>query len=119
MAKKSKNTDEKESPGKVTTDHETIRKWVEERDGTPSMVKGTMKEGTGLLRIDFGEQEPNLAPVSWEDFFRTFDESDLVFLYQEKTADGKVSRFFKFIQRDTNDTDDDTEEGEAEEDEME
>ena len=37
--------------------------------------------------------------VSWNDFFEKFDESKLAFLYQDKTKDGKESRFFKFVER--------------------
>jgi hypothetical protein len=38
--------------------------------------------------------------VSWNEFFNKFDEKNLAFLYQEKTATGKPSRFFKLISRD-------------------
>lgn len=86
---------------KTTRDHETIRRWAEERDGTPTIVKGTGESGpgAGLLRIDFPgyEGEDTLEEVSWDKFFETFDKSDLEFLYQEKTKDGSMSRFFKFI----------------------
>lgn len=32
-------------------------------------------------------------------FFRKFDETAIAFLHQDKTADGKTSRFFKFVRR--------------------
>ncbi|PDT82424.1 hypothetical protein [Sinorhizobium sp. BJ1] len=86
------------SASKTTTDHDTIRQWAESRDGHPSRVRGA-SDG-GLLRIDFGKPEQRLEEISWEDFFRIFDENKLAFLYQDQTADGKVSRFFKFIDRD-------------------
>ena len=39
---------------KVTTDHEEIRNWVEERGGNPARVKSSGKgSGGGLLRIDY------------------------------------------------------------------
>lgn len=84
---------------KTTTDHETIRHWAEQRGGKPAVVKGTEDgEGGGLLRINFpGGAEESLQDISWDDFFQTFDERSLVFLYQEQAADGKESRFFKFI----------------------
>ncbi len=91
---------------KSTTDHETIRKWAEERGGKPAIVKGTESRGpsAGMLRIDFvgdGEgKDPSLEPISWDEFFRTFDEKHLNFLYQDKTAKGEESRFFKFVNRD-------------------
>ncbi|PSL22869.1 hypothetical protein [Dyadobacter jiangsuensis] len=84
-----------------TCDHDTIRAWVEKRGGVPSVVKGTGKknEGDGILRIDFPgySGEDSLQEISWDEFFEKFDESNLEFLYQEKTADGKESRFNKFI----------------------
>lgn len=84
-----------------TRDHETIRAWVEKRGGVPSMVKGTAtkKDGGGILRIDFPgySGEDSLQEISWDEFFQKFDESKLEFLYQEKTADGKESRFNKFV----------------------
>lgn len=88
---------------KTTTDHDTIREWVESRDGVPASVKGTEsgEEHAGLLRIHFPEYSgrEELEQISWEEFFDKFEESRLAFLYQEKTKDGKISRFFKFTRR--------------------
>ncbi len=81
----------------TTTDHDTIRRWAEARDGHPARVEGT-GDG-GLLRIDFGEPKERLEPISWEEFFRTFDENDLALLYQERTQDGSISRFNKLVDR--------------------
>jgi hypothetical protein len=101
-----KSTGAKKSAGSSksdtsTRDHDTIRSWVEKRGGVPSMVKGTAtkKDGGGILRIDFPGYggEESLQEISWEEFFQKFDESKLEFLYQEKTADGKESRFNKFV----------------------
>ena len=92
------------STAKSTTDHEKIKKWVEERGGRPAMVKGTAKDGSfGVLRIDFpgysgGE---TLEPITWQEFFWAFDESNLAFLYQEETKDGDESRFSKLVNRDS------------------
>lgn len=81
----------------ITADHDTIRKWAEARAGRPAMVK-TSGEG-GILRIDFGEPEASLEQCSWDEFFKVFDSNGLQFLYQEKTEEGGVSRFNKFIER--------------------
>jgi hypothetical protein len=79
-----------------TRDHDTIRQWAEKRAGRPAMV-----EGTQILRIHFddpdGSRDENLVPVSWDEFFRVFDERGLEFLYQEHTHDGHISRFNKFV----------------------
>ncbi|MFN3509620.1 MAG: hypothetical protein ACK4ZU_19295 [Allorhizobium sp.] len=85
------------SSASQTTDHDEIRKWVEERQGTPSRVRES-GEG-GILRIDFGEPEEALEPIEWEEFFQIFEKSDLAFLHQDKTVDGKLSRFSKFVSR--------------------
>ncbi|WP_343688281.1 hypothetical protein [Chitinophaga sp.] len=85
----------------TTTDHETIRKWVEERKGKPAQVEGTgNKKEPGVLRIDFpGNDSGRLQEISWDEFFKKFDDESLAFLYQEKTADGEVSYFNKLISR--------------------
>ena len=82
----------------VTTNHAEIRNWAEQRDGVPSTVRGS----TGVLRIDFPDRpESRLEPISWEQWFAAFDENRLAFLYQEKTAAGKLSRFNKLVRRET------------------
>ncbi len=88
---------------KQTTDHNTIKKWAEERGGVPATVSGTDRGGdAGILRIHFpGSNDDSFDELSWEDFFQKFDDNNLSFLYQEKTKDGKESRFFKFVSRDS------------------
>lgn len=83
------------SAAKTTTDHASIRKWAEARDGHPAIVK--TDEPGGILRIDFGEPEEGLEQVSWTEFFRIFDDNDLAFLYQDDQGGGGKSRFNKFV----------------------
>jgi hypothetical protein len=90
------------SESKTTTDHDEIRTWVEEHDGTPAAVRGTGDgDDLGVLRIDFpgGAGEDELEHVSWHDWFRKFEENELAFLYQEKKASGEDSTFFKLVKR--------------------
>lgn len=84
---------------KTTTDHKEIKRWIEARKGRPSVVKGTEgKDGEGVLRVEF--QHPDkLEDISWDEFFEAFEDRKLAFLHQDKTADGKESRFFKFVHR--------------------
>jgi len=87
---------------KTTTNHDTIRRWAEERGGRPARVKGTgAKDDPGMLRLDFGERDPSLEEISWDEFFEKFDESELAFLYQEETKAGDESRFSKLVERPT------------------
>src|SRR5712671_526438 len=79
-------------------DHDEIRRWAEEHGGIPTKVKGT----DGLLRIDFvkgsksGGREPTLEEISWDEWFRLFDQQNLVFLHG--TGD---SKFFKLVYPET------------------
>lgn len=90
------------STSETTTDHNTIRKWIEDRGGWPTIVKATADKGKGggLSRVDFREPDDALEEIDWEGFFRIFDENKLAFLYQDKTKDGETSRFNKFVARD-------------------
>lgn len=90
------------SQSTTTTDHDEIRRWVEEHDGTPASVRGTESGGdTGVLRIDFpgGAGEDQLEHISWEEWFAKFEEENLAFLYQEQKASGEDSTFFKLVSR--------------------
>jgi hypothetical protein len=82
----------------MTTDHETIRRWVEERGGCPARVKGTERgDDPGLLRIDFPgySGEDTLECISWDEWLRGFDEHNLAFLYEPE----RNSRFNKLVSR--------------------
>jgi hypothetical protein len=87
---------------KRTTNHDAIREWIEKRAGVPASVRGTESDdGAGVLRIDFpgGAGEESLEHISWEEWFRKFDESNLCFLYQEEKVSGEGSTFFKLTRR--------------------
>lgn len=89
---------------KQTTNHDVIRKWAEKRSGQPATVRRTAgADEPGILRIDFpgysGQQ--SLEPISWDEFFEKFDDKNLVFVYQDKTAAGKPSRFCKLVSRES------------------
>jgi len=88
------------SKANVTTDHKKIRRWAEERGAHPATVAATAKKHEpGILRFDFAPKDDALEEVSWEDFFDKFDSENLALLYQDKTEDGSVSRFHKFVER--------------------
>jgi competence ComEA-like helix-hairpin-helix protein len=86
-----------------TTDHQAIMDWVEARGGKPAHVKRTGNEDSdpGILRIDFpGYSGGNsLEELDWDTWFDAFEQNQLAFLYQEKTADGQQSRFSKLVRR--------------------
>jgi hypothetical protein len=69
-----------------TRDHEEIQRWAEERGACPAVVSRT----GGMLRFEF-DRPPELADVSWDDFFRVFDERGLELVYDDQPE----SRFHK------------------------
>jgi hypothetical protein len=88
----------------VTTDHETIRRWAEERGAHPARVKGTGgKDDVGIIRLDFPgySGEDTLEPISWDDFFKEFDKKGLALVYEETTASGAKSNFNKLVSRES------------------
>jgi hypothetical protein len=90
----------------TTTDHEVIRAWAEARGARPASVRDTRSgDDAGLLRLEFDDSprgdDSELVEVDWERFFATFDDRNLAFVYQEKTSDGSVSRFSKFVDRES------------------
>jgi hypothetical protein len=100
MATETKHT------SRATTDHDEIRRWAEERRAKPACVRGTgSKNDTGMLRLDFPgySGEDSLDHISWDDWFKKFDERHLALLFQEETVDGQKSNFNKIVSRETAD----------------
>ena len=81
-----------------TREHETIQTWAEDRHAVPSTVAGSNDEGSlGALGFDFsGQGGDGLEHITWEQFFKTFEERNLIFVYQETTRTGAGSTFFRF-----------------------
>ncbi len=84
----------------MTTNHETIRKWAEKKGGKPAAVARTHQGGdVGIVRIMFPNapqsEHQALTEISWDEFFKEFEERKLALLYEED------SLFSKIIGRDT------------------
>ena len=90
------------SSSRVTTDHEEIRKWAEERGAKPAAVKRTGgKDDVGIIRLDFPgySGEDSLEEISWQEFFEKFEEAELALVIQDATADVERSNFNKLVSR--------------------
>lgn len=88
----------------MTTNHDEIRRWAEERGAHPACVRGTGGKGDiGMLRFDFPGYTgaESLEEISWDEFFEKFDENQLGLLYQPKLAGGGRSNFNKLVSRET------------------
>lgn len=85
----------------ATTDHDVIRQWADDRHATPATLEGAEHDGRlDVLRFDFGfgmveAEEEELREVTWDEWFRTFDEQGLSFVYHETRPDGSRSNFFR------------------------
>ncbi|BBK40450.1 hypothetical protein STVA_04700 [Allostella vacuolata] len=87
------------SEARHISDHAAIRRWAEERDGIPAIVRDTEGEdGSGILRFDFAPRDASLKEISWDEFFSIFERKNLALLAQDR-IDGETSRFFKFVER--------------------
>lgn len=77
---------------RVTTDHEVILRWAEARGVKPARVVGTGAKWRRWLDSPDVPRHPrvpgttNLEEISWDDWFRKFDESGLAFVYDEAIA---------------------------------
>ena len=90
------------SEAKMTTDHDEIRRWVEERGGHPATVTSTADpHEPGVLRIDYPgySGQETLEKITWDEFFDKFEKEQLAMLLQEETKEGDTSRFSKLVNR--------------------
>jgi hypothetical protein len=90
-----------------TTDHDEIRRWAEERGAQPSRVARRGSDGAGrdagIIRLDLPGYTGAgaLEPITWDEWFRAFDENGLAFIYQDATAGGEQSNFSRLVKRET------------------
>jgi hypothetical protein len=82
----------------ATRSPDVIRSWAEERQAVPATVPGTEHgDHLGVLRFNFpGYRGRKLQEVSWDQWMKTFQARNLVFLFQEHKKNGVMSNFFRF-----------------------
>jgi hypothetical protein len=56
-----------------------------------------------MIRLDFPgfSGRRSLQEISWDDWFKAFDDNKLALIYQDRTAQGQRSNFNKLVGRDT------------------
>ena len=70
------------------TAHEEIRQWAALRQAVPAEVFPG-QEGLPTVRfmfLDGSPNQPELTPISWEDFFLKFDREGLVLACEENRS---------------------------------
>lgn len=93
-----KPDEHEDRPGQTlaTRSVDVIQAWAKARKARPATVARKGEERPRTLRLDFPDyEEGRLQPVSWDDWVRTFQQRDLVFLYQEHRRNGGESNFFR------------------------
>ena len=85
-----------------TTDHDAIREWADKHGAKPAAVESTHSDDdVGLIRIMFPDapnsHHENLVEITWDEFFKEFDERRLALVFDDK------SLFNKLVGRDTAD----------------
>jgi hypothetical protein len=91
--------------GGITTDHRVIRRWAEARGAQPSRIARTGATDSGrdpgTIRLDLpGHSDAGAPePITWDEWFRAFDEHALAFVYEDTGADGEPSNVSRIVKR--------------------
>ena len=80
----------------VTTDHAEIKRWAKRRRARP--VRAFL---TGDVRLDLPADDPvePERPVGWDEWFDTFEDRKLAFLYFARVADDVVPSHRELVAR--------------------
>jgi hypothetical protein len=81
---------------KITTNHDEIRRWAEERGARPVAGNRTI-----LLAFSGDDGDESLIEIPWDRWFEKFERRKLALLYQEQTAGGERSNFNETVSRET------------------
>ncbi len=106
---------------KTTVSRAEILEWAETRGGRPAKIKLDNGESdspeiiTILLEPSDESKNEGTEEISWDDFFYLFDLNNLAFVYKDRDADGKISNYFEFLDRDQALLDNGTEKGDSDE----
>ena len=89
----------------ATRSPEVIRRWAEERGARPAAIRGPDgRPRTLRLLFPGGDSgRGRLEPIDWDEWLRTFQERNLVFLFQEERRDGRQSNFWRLDSPDRED----------------
>jgi hypothetical protein len=96
------------STSRTLTDHDEIRRWAEDREAKPAVVRSTHDiESSGIIRLDFPGYSgaESLEEIEWDEWFEDFDQNKLALIVQDQTANGEQSNFNKLVSREETDDD--------------
>ena len=97
-------------PGKkATTNHNEIKRWIVNHGGSPAIFDDPQaKADLPSIHVDFpGDRDAEymqeavvITKVSWEEFFKKFEEKKLAFIYEPDDKIEDITLAFKFVKRD-------------------
>ena len=78
----------------ATRDHNLIRQWAERHSAAPATGESTpsgpatlhVNDGGARIRFNFPGFS-RFRPISWEEWFETFDRDQLTFVYEQEVVD--------------------------------
>lgn len=84
----------------LTRSHEVVQAWAAKRRAEPATGRGKIdvQDGGTGLRFDFPGMG-RFQPISWDEWFKEFDEYDLVFVFREQRADGHTNEDYRIVTR--------------------
>lgn len=80
------------SNAKKTTDHSEIQRWAESRGAEPALVLDSASQYDGgvlRIRIPGTDLGPRVKPLSWDAFFKKFDEEALAVILPEEAHEAE------------------------------
>ncbi len=93
------------SSSKETTNHGEIQRWAEAHGGQPAVIDHPHARADKRgIRIDFpGKRDDAIKdithPVSWDEFFRVFEEQQLLLAYDDDPTDEDPAMWYHFEPR--------------------
>jgi hypothetical protein len=93
-----------ESRTHVTRNHDVVRRWAARRQAVPATGEATtsgpqtvdVQDGGAGIRFNF-PAVARFREIDWDEWFQNFDANDLVFVYEELTAEGNMSYRYRLI----------------------
>ncbi len=94
-----------DSSSKETTNHGEIQRWAEALGGQPAVIDHpNARADKRGIRIDFpGKRDDAIKdithPVSWDEFFRVFEDQQLLLAYDDNPTDEDPAMWYHFEPR--------------------
>ncbi len=78
-----------------------ISRWAQARGAQPATGVGKVdiQDGGATIRFDFPGLG-RLKPMSWADWFRVFEQENLVFVFEDQTQEGLPSHTYRLVRMD-------------------